>query len=97
MPLMLPNWSPHPRHSPLGLAGLFLVLAFLLLSLDDPQHSGKRLVLCLVLFWAGLGLCLFSLIRERSKLYGYAGIMGTVLYAVGNLMALLVGPGKLAQ
>jgi hypothetical protein len=41
-----------------------------------------------------VGLCLFSLVREKSKLYGYTGIIGTVLYVAGNVMALFVGPGQ---
>jgi predicted branched-subunit amino acid permease len=97
MALTLPNWSPHPRQSPLGLLGLLIVLAFLLLTVDDVQQTAKGLLLCAALFLAGLGLCLFSLVKERSKLYGYTGMIGTVLYAIGNFMAFLVGPGKLAR
>lgn len=92
--LALPNWSPHPRESPVGCAGVFLVLAFLLLSLADAHGSPGGVALRTVIFLSGVGLCLFSLVREKSKLYGYTGIFGTVLYLAGNVMALLVGPGR---
>lgn len=92
MALLLPNWSPHPRQSPLGFSGLFLLFVLLLVSVEDVPHSGSGTVVWALMFATGASLCVFSLFRERSKLYGYTGMIATVLYSVGTAMAVLVGP-----
>jgi len=93
--LMLPYWSAHPRHSPLGSVGVLLLFMVLVLALKDVRHFGIGSFLSVPLALAALCLCLFSLLNERSKLYGYTGAIGSLLYSIGAIMALLVGPAKL--
>jgi hypothetical protein len=95
MAMLLPNWSPHPRQSPLGSLGFFLVFILLLFSVEDMPHSHTGTLLWIAGFLAAAGLCIFSLFREPSKLYGYTGMIATVLYAVGTVMAGLVGPATM--
>lgn len=91
---LLSHWMPEPERAPAGLTGLLLVVAFLAASAYE-QHIAvwSRLAVDFG-FVAGVALCVHSVARERSRLFGYLGISASVLYLFGalttSLLALMV-------
>jgi xanthine/uracil/vitamin C permease (AzgA family) len=82
---LLSHWMPQPERAPAGLAGVLLLVAFLAASTYVSQMSVWTELGLAVAFIAGVMLCVASVARERSRLFGYLGISASVLYLFGLL------------
>lgn len=82
---LLSHWMPQPERAPAGLVGVLLVVAFLAASTYLSQMSAGTEMGLGATFLAGLALCVVSVARERSRLFGYLGISAAVLYVFGVL------------
>lgn len=88
---LLSHWMPNPDRAPAGLSGLLLVVVFLATSAYGSSHVAvwARLAFGLI-FVAGFLLCVVSVVRERSRLFGYLGISASVLYLFGVMTTFLL-------
>ncbi len=87
---LLRNWMPFPRRAPLGVIGLVLVAAFLIIADFDDGASGGGYLLLALLCAGGMSLSVLSLVREQTKLFGYVGLVGAFLYLVATLTSQVV-------
>jgi Na+/H+ antiporter NhaA len=94
---LLRNWMPFPRRAPLGMLGLAFVSVFLMLADFDKSANVAAFMLLGFLCIAGMALSVLSLARERTKLFGYIGLLGAFLYLIASLTsAVLAAAGALS-
>jgi hypothetical protein len=82
---LLSHWMPQPERAPVGVVGVLLVVAFLGLSTYLSRMSVWTEIGLGAMFLAGLALCILSVAREQSRLFGYLGVSASMLYLFGVL------------
>lgn len=82
---LLRNWMPFPGRAPIGVLGLVFVSAFLTLADFESRVGVGAYLLLAFLCVAGMALSVLSLARERTKLFGYVGLIGAFLYLIATL------------
>lgn len=74
----------------MGVVGLVLVALFLTFADFSQRADAAMYILLAMLCSCGMTLSVLSLVRERTKLFGYVGFIGAFLYLVATLTSEVV-------